>query len=201
MKQKVKDFFQAILSQKKYIVSIYILLALFASIHSLVSGTKTLNDRKYTKYNNYVIFKSSFYHLQEGKDLYVLYPDEQWDLYKYTPTFAALFSAIAVFPDWIGLNVWNLLNALLFVLAIYYLPIFSSYKKGLILAICMIELMTSMQNSQSNGLVAALIILTFGLLERKRYLLATLCIVLQPTSSYLGLWEWFYFCFIPKSGS
>jgi len=202
MKQKVKDFFQVILSQKKYIVALYILLALFASIQPLLSGTKTFEDdesrRQYIRYNNYIIFKSSFHHLNDGKDLYTPHPDDHWDLYKYTPTFAALFAPFAIFPDWVGLNLWNLLNALVFALAIYRLPIFSNTKKGLILIICMIELMTSMQNQQSNGLMAALIILTFGMLEKNRYLLATLCVVLSAYIKLFSVVGMVLFLFYPK---
>jgi hypothetical protein len=189
-----------VLSQKKYIVALYILLALFASIQPLLLVPKTYNnsEQQYTKYNNYIIFKSSFHHLSEGKDLYAFHPEKHWDLYKYPPTFAALFAPFASLPDWLGLNLWNLLNALLFVLAIYYLPVFNNTKKGLILIICMIELMTSIQNHQSNGLMAALIILTFGLLEKKRYLLATLCIVLSAYIKLFGVVGLVLFLFYPK---
>lgn len=185
-----------VLLQKKYIVAVYILLALFASIQPLL--LRGDGEKQYTKYNNYVIFKSSFHHLNEGKDLYALHPDEHGDLYKYTPTFAALFAPIAIFPDWIGLNLWNLLNALIFVLAIYQLPVFNNTKKGLILIICMIELMTSMQNHQSNGLMAALIILTFGLLEKNKYLLATLCVVLSVYIKLFGVLGMALFIFYPQ---
>ena len=199
MKQKVKDFFQAFLSQKKYIIALYILLALFASTQNLLLKTKTIEDgRTYTKYNNYIIFKSSFYHLTEGKDLYAEHPAEHWDLYKYTPTFAALMAPIAIFPDWAGLNLWNLLNALIFVLAIYHLPVLSNLKKGIILVICIIEMMTSLQNNQSNGLIAALIILSFGLLEKNKYLPATLCIILSAYIKLFGIIGMTLFIFYPK---
>jgi len=45
----------------------------------------------YSHYNNYIIFKQSFYHLIAQKDLYIHYPQEQYDLFKYPPTFALLF--------------------------------------------------------------------------------------------------------------
>lgn len=46
------------------------------------------------KYNNYVIFKMSFPHLVNNEDLYIVQPEEHWDLYKYTPTFAVLFRGL-----------------------------------------------------------------------------------------------------------
>ena len=185
----MKDRIKKIISNKRNIIIIYILFALVSSIQSLVSGTKTFHDEsiEYTKYNNYIIFKNSFHHLKNNQDLYILYPNEQWDLYKYTPTFSVFFGLIAIFPDWIGLNLWNLINALFLLFAIYYLPKLDLVKKGVILIIVLIELMTSMQNSQSNGLITGLLVLSFGLLENKKYLFATLCIVFSFYIKLFGI--------------
>jgi hypothetical protein len=187
--QKIKNFFNLIISKKKYIISIYAIFAIIASFQSFNSPHTTTNggEISQTKYNNYVIFKQSFHHLIDGKDLYVLYPAEHWDLFKYTPTFAMLFGAFAVFPDWLGLNLWNLLNALILVFAVYYLPKFDVKQKGIILAICLLEMLTSMQNEQSNGLMAGLIVFAFGLLENKRYVVATLCIAMSVYVKLFGV--------------
>ena len=138
------------------------LLALGASIQSLTSGMKTYNEGniEYNKYNNYTIFEKSFDHLKNNQDLYVLYPNEHWDLYKYTPTFSVFFGLFSIFPDWIGLNLWNLFNTLFLVVAIYYLPRLNNTEKGLILLILSIETMTSIQNTQSNALMAGLLVLS-----------------------------------------
>lgn len=114
-----------IIAQPRYIFSIFVLLALIASAQPLISAAlspASAQTEKMKKYNNYTIFKSSFYHLIDGKDLYVGHPQEHHDLYKYTPTFAAFFSLLAIMPDWLGLNLWVLSNALMLFAAIYYLP-------------------------------------------------------------------------------
>jgi hypothetical protein len=108
------------------------------------------------------------------------------------------FRIFAIFPDLIGLNLWNILNAFVFLLAVYYLPYLDKSQKGLVLLICLIELMTSMQNSQSNALLAGLIILAFGLLERQNYLLATLCIVFSIYIKIFGIVGLALFLFYPK---
>lgn len=196
MTDKLKPF----IAQKKYILLIFVIFALAASIQSLVSGTKTYGEGgpSYNRYNNYTIFEKSFYHLKNDQDLYILYPEEHWDLYKYTPTFAAVFGVIAIFPDWIGLNLWNLLNALVLCFAVYYLPKLDHYKKGLVLLIVLIELMTSMQNEQSNGLIAGLLIFTFGLLEHRKYALACLCIVFSAYIKLFGIVGFALFLFYPQ---
>jgi hypothetical protein len=127
-----------------------------------------------------------------------LYPEEHWDLYKYTPTFSVFFACFNILPDWLGLSLWNLLNALVLLFAIYYLPRLSLYQKGLILLIVLIELMTSMQNQQSNALIAGLIVLSFGLLERDKSFWATLCIVFSVFIKLFGLVGFALFLFYPK---
>jgi hypothetical protein len=161
------------------ILILFLVAAIFASLQSYFSGLKTFEDDGdlYTAYNNYIIFKQSFYHLLEGKDLYILHPAEHWDLYKYSPTFALLFGSLALLPDLMGLSLWNTLNAIVLLYSVYYLPNLTKRTKGLILVFVVIELLTSLQNEQSNGLIAGLLIFTFGFLERRNYWMASLCVV------------------------
>jgi hypothetical protein len=158
---------------------LFIAAAIFASLQSYFADLKTFVEggNLYTAYNNYVIFKQSFLHLLEGKDLYILHPAEQWDLYKYSPTFALFFGVLALLPDLVGLTLWNVLNAVVLLFAIYFLPHLSTRTKGLILIFMVIELITSLQNEQSNGLIAGLLIFAFGWLERGKYWIASFCVV------------------------
>ncbi|MBU0475820.1 MAG: DUF2029 domain-containing protein [Bacteroidetes bacterium] len=196
MANKVKST----ISNYKIIIIIFVLFALAASFQALLSGTRTYQKDgiEYNKYNNYTIFEKSFEHLKEGKDLYMLFPEEHWDLFKYSPTFAVFFGIFAVTPDWLGLNLWNLLNALLLVGSVYYLPKLNNYQKGLILILLSIELMTSLQNAQSNGLIAGLLVLAFALLEREKYSFATLLIVFSVFVKLFGIVGFVLFLFYPK---
>jgi len=168
------------LTNKKFILGLLIALALFASLQSFLRPPKTYVEGgiTYSCYNNYTIFKQSFYHLLQNQDLYVLYPAEHWDLYKYTPTFSLLFGALAVLPDAIGLSIWNLLNALVLAFAIYSLPKLTTRQKSLMLLACAIEAMTAMQNEQSNGLIAGLLIFSFVFCEKGKFIWAAACILL-----------------------
>lgn len=200
----MRDRIKKIVSNKKNLIILYMLFALVASIQSLVSETHTHTYPEggliveYNSYNNYTIFERSFYHLKENLDLYILYPEEHWDLYKYTPTFSAFFGLFAIFPDWIGLNLWNLLNALFLLFAVYYLPKFNNAEKGIILLIVVEELMGSMQSEQSNALIAGLLVLSFGLLENKKYLFAALCLVFSAYIKLFGIVGFALFLFYPK---
>lgn len=123
-----------------------------------------------------MLFRNSFFHLIQGKDLYIPYPEEQWDLFKYSPTFSLLFGLLAYLPDFIGLFIWNLVNTIPLLIAFRQLRGFSANNKVYALLFCLIELANSLQNSQSNGLMAALLILTFTSLENRRHFLAAFII-------------------------
>lgn len=164
----------------QWIFWLYVLIAVIASMQDLLHPLKVYfntDGRLYTEYNNYVIFKNSFFHLLQGKNIYQWFPGEQWDLYKYSPFFSLFFSLFAYFPDFIGLTLWSLLNSLIVFFAISKLPGFSKEKKSWILLYCFIEMLGSIQNTQSNGLMAGLMILAFVFLEESNYFLAAFCIV------------------------
>ncbi len=177
------------LSGRRVVIGLVVLLSLTASIQSLVSGTKTYHEggREYNRYNNYTMFEKSFHHLRNQQDLYQLYPEEYWDLYKYTPSFTAFFGLFAMFPDWLGLSLWNLFNAVILILAVYYLPYPDKKGKGIILLIVLIELMTAMQNEQSNPLITGLLVLAFGSLERKKYFPAAFFILFSAFIKPYGI--------------
>ena len=190
---------KTLITDKRIVIAIYILFALIASLQSLI-GKKTYEEggNEYNKYNNYAIFEKSFEHLKNHQDLYVLYPDEHWDLYKYTPSFSVFFGVFHVLPDWLGLSLWNLLNALVLLFAVFYMPKLDTQKQVLILFIVLIELLTSMQNQQSNGLLAGLLVLTFGLLERNKLFWAVACIVFSMYIKIFGIVGFALFLFYPN---
>ncbi len=196
MNSKIK----AIVSNKKIIILIYFLFALIASVQALLGGRSSFEKDgiEHNNYNNYDIFENSFYHLVEQKDLYILYPYEHWDLFKYSPSFAALFGVFSIFPDWIGLPLWTLLNSFVLLFAIYYLPKLNSYQQGLILLIILIELLTSLQNQQSNGLMAGLFVLSFGMVEKQKYFLASLFLVTTVFIKLFGVVGFALFLFYPQ---
>ena len=160
---------------------------------------ENLGKREYVeKYNNYNIFKQSFHHLIENKNIYIRYPAEYHDLYKYSPSFAMFMAPMAILPDILGLTLWNLLNVVLLFLAIKYLPIKQAKHKSYILWFCLIELLTSIQSEQSNGIIAGLIILSFVFMEKKNVLIASLFIVLTVYIKLFGVVAFALFLLYPN---
>ena len=135
----------------------------------------TLQHGVRTQNNNFRIFRSASRHLIAGADLYAASPAEHLDFYKYSPTFALLFSPFAYLPFPLAMLLWNALNAgALFVAIGLVLP-----RRAATVArvIVFLDMLGSLQNAQSNALVAALIVLTFAAYERRHTALGSLAAV------------------------
>jgi glycosyl transferase family 87 len=126
-------------------------------------------------HNNFLIFRAATRHLFAGADLYAAYPGVHDDFYKYSPTFALLFLPFAYLPLSIAMLAWNALNAgTLFVALGMVLP---RRAATVARAIVFLDMLGSLQNVQSNALVAALIIWTFAAYERRHTALGSLAAV------------------------
>ena len=148
------------------------LLALYATSAVLVAIQKGV----LTQSNNFAVFRWAAINLLAGTDLYAAHPGQHVDFYKYSPTFALLFLPFARPPFALALLAWNLLNALLLYYALVRLL---PGRPGVIaLALVYLELLLSMQYTQSNALVAASMILAFLAFERGRQLGAAVWIAL-----------------------
>ncbi len=212
MLQKIR----AILLKPGTLLVVFVVAAIIASVQGILLGTHEFHlpkvfpadimnkpeymnqfiGRQLTEYNNYVIFKYSYFHLIHGSDLYGLYPAEHWDFYKYSPTFALFMGSLAYLPDVIGLSIWNVLNAITVFFAIRMLP-FSVRKQCLILWFIALELLTCLQNNQSNGLMCGLIIAAYGCMEQRKTVLATLWLVLAMYIKVYGAIGFCLFLFYP----
>src|SRR5580693_4742178 len=180
----------------------YVGISVIAAAQGLLAGPKVYvpGGRAYIDYNNFRIFKFSFYHLIQGKDIYQLFPDDHWDLYKYSPGFALCFGLLSWMPDVLGLLLWNLINSLCLFAGVRLLPGVDDRKKSWILLFCLLEMLLSIQNTQSNGLMAGLIVLGFALAERRNYFLSTLCIVFSFYIKIYGALAFLFYLFYPGKG-
>ncbi|QJW88579.1 DUF2029 domain-containing protein [Spirosoma taeanense] len=158
---------QSIFSNYRFVFGVYALATLFASIKLTILFSS----------NNYSIFYYSLYHLIEGKSLYALYPAQYSDHYHYAPTFAALFAPIFALPYSVGLFLWQFLFAGVWVYAVYRMPL-TRQQKVFAYWFGLQELFTSLVNSQTNPLIAAIPLFAFLSFEKKQPLWAAFFIVL-----------------------
>ena len=140
-----------------------IAIAVSLLIATAITAQQTLG---HARSNNFAIFRASFWHLLRGQDLYAAYPAEHLDLFKYSPTCALLFAPFAVVPYGVGLLLWNVLNAIALSGAIAMLLPGRAALAALL--IVLLEALGALQNTQSNALVAGLMILSLVAVERDR---------------------------------
>ncbi len=148
------------------------LLALYVLTIVIVAIGKAYGQRGPD--NNFVIFRWSFLNLASGADMYAAQPQHHADLYKYSPSFAVLFAPFALIPFALSLALWDALNALLLFFAVD--KVLPSRQAAIALALIYLEMLRSMQRSQSNSLVTALVILAFLAFERRQQLGAAFAI-------------------------
>lgn len=144
------------------------LAALWVAAVIVVSAQATAQHN-----NNFEIFRASWDNLLAGRDLYA--PSARHhDFFKYAPTFALLFAPLAVLPFWLGVLLWNSLNAG----ALYWgLGRALTPEQAFVArAIVFVDTVGAMQNVQSNALVAGLMIVAFVELDRRGELRAVLAV-------------------------
>jgi hypothetical protein len=188
IKKITEQFFQRVES-KRIVGLLYVAAIVFISLRnlSLPWGDLFADGGFYSHYNNYIIFKQSFFHLIASQDLYIHYPQEQYDLFKYPPTFALLFAPFSMVPDFLGYSVWTALNLLFPVFAIYKLQGVSSRVKAAMSALLLLEGFTSALNSQSNGLMLGLLLFAFVAMQNGRISQAVLFIWLTAFIKLFGI--------------
>jgi hypothetical protein len=179
------------------LVSLYALLALVASLQSIISTHYSPKPGWPTNYNNYVIFKSSFDNLIANNNLYLAYPEIYFDLFKYSPSFPVFMLPFSFLPDWLGLTLWNLFNALVLVFALLKSPVIPTEYRAAAIWLLTIETLTSLQNSQSNALIAGLILWAFYLIDKQNFSVATLLLMIGVFIKPFCLIGFLLFLFYP----
>ncbi len=216
------DSVKAIIFKPGLLLGLFIFAGIFVSVQLYMLGlhqytfpkdpfpADIMNQPKYmdlfygkslTEFNNYLIFKNSWFHLHDTAanynetgllGLYGIHPDEHWDFYKYSPTFAFFMGAFAYLPNLLGLTIWNILNAVAVYFAVRMLP-FANKVQCLLLWFIGNEMLTSLSNTQSNGLMCGLMVAAYGCMQHRKIALATLWIVV---ATYIKPYGAIGFCMI-----
>jgi hypothetical protein len=158
---------ESIFQRKKLVLVLFIIAALFVSI-------------KYTFFaeiNNYTIFYYSLRHLIDGKNLYAAYPQEYFDYFLYSPTFGAIFSPILILPYKLGLFIWPFLFNGIWVLGVNKMP-WNDKQKMFAWWFGIQELLTAIDNIQTNPLIAAIPLFAFIAMEKGKPFWAAFFIIL-----------------------
>jgi hypothetical protein len=178
--QTIKKFFNLpFFTKKKYIISIWFIIAIGSSIKQYLT-------RNPDNYNNYSIYKNVFFHTIHKLPLYTTYTNEYFDHNHYGPIFSIIIAPFAIFPDWLGMTLWSAFNAAVILYAINKLPL--KYEQiNLILWIGAHEFLTSILSFQFNTIMTAIIILSYVLIKDKKDFWAAMLIMLGTFVKLYGI--------------
>ncbi len=155
--------FKEITFFKKYktnpIVIGWFLLTLLTIISEIARGAKANN--------NYQVFENVFYNTIHQLNLYYPYPEVHFDTNHYGIIFSVLIAPFALLPFWAGCLLWSMANAWFLFYVINRLDL-DKKKKLIILAIGLIELLTTTHNNQFNPMLTAFIIYPFILVNEEK---------------------------------
>lgn len=127
--------------------------------------------------NNYLVFREAYYHARAQLNLYSGYPKEYYDLYYYGPLFSLFVIPFALPSESVGLFLWEVMNALVILMSVNMLPL-NDKRKMLLLLFCAIEFANSVFYMQFNPAIAAMIIISFMLVEKGKEQWATFFIIM-----------------------
>jgi hypothetical protein len=151
-----------ILIQKK---AIYIIF--FVGINALNIQSVIIH-----RLNVFNIFRQGFFHLAAHKDLYAFYPAEYFDSYLYSPSFGVLFAPFSLLPYYVSYFLWNNINMLIIPFLIFKMKGISPKQAAAICYIALIEMLTCLQGTQTNVMIAALMLIAFMAFEKRSNWLA-----------------------------
>jgi len=163
------------LLKKQLVITVYILLA-------IIAGTK---QYLHYSYNNYLIFKYTFWHSVHLQNLYSNYA-EHLDSNHYGPVFAFFIAPFALLPDGIGMVLWNICNVAVLLFGIFSLPI-PLNKKVIIAWLCAHEALTALFSFQFNIALTGIILLSFSYLIKKEEVKSAFFIALGTLIKLYGI--------------
>jgi hypothetical protein len=127
--------------------------------------------------NNYAIYKGVFFHLLQQVNLYSLYPLQHEDANHYGPLFGLIIMPFTYLPDALGVVLWVSFQASVLYKALTLLPIKPAYQ-WILLAICIVDLMTASASVQVNPSVIGMIILSWYFVKKDQVIWATLFVMI-----------------------
>jgi hypothetical protein len=137
-------------------------------------------------YNNYLIYKFTFFNVIHQRNLYLPQPEHFFDVNHYGPLFALFIAPFVWLPDQLAVVLWIVFNAWVLYQAINHLPLANQHKI-IVLFLCAHELMTASFSDQFNPCMAAIILGSFILIREKKDFWAACLIILGTFIKLYGI--------------
>ena len=176
---------------------IFIVIAALVSMQAYTLYKVDIGHINTNHINTFIIYRVSYFHLIHNMDIYQAFTDEFQDRFVYSPTFAMMMAPFAYLPYGMAIPLWIGFNTFIIWYAVKYLPGTGIKKKFLIFGIIFFELITSLQNMQTNTFIVGFMILGFCFMEKKKPFWAALFIMLAAYVKVFGLVAALIFLFYP----
>ncbi|MFD1631228.1 glycosyltransferase family 87 protein [Pseudopedobacter beijingensis] len=181
---KLKGFFL----NKKTLIITYILLAVITALKQYAKGS----------FNNYLIFKHTYWHSVNFQNLYISYP-EYMDTNHYGPIFSIIITPFALLPDGAGTILWNIANVSILLWGILSLPM-KLNNRIIIGWICAHEALTALFSFQFNIALTGLLLLSFSYIYKQKEFRSALAIMIGTFVKLYGIVGLSFFFFIKNKG-
>jgi hypothetical protein len=168
------------------------ILALWVLMCLILAITKSYNSD-----GNYRIFIGVWYHTIEQLPLFDHYPLEYDDMNHYGPFFALVIGPFAWMQRYVGMFFWMLFLCLFLYLAVRKSD-FTKYQQLFVFWFCSHELLNALFLQQYNVAIAAGVLLTFTMIERKQDFWAAFFIMLGTMIKLYGIVGLAFFFFSKK---
>lgn len=138
-------------------------------------------------FNNFLIYKFTFWHALEQKNLYAAYPQDHFDVNHYGPIFSLIMAPFAVVPSlWVGVFLWHLALGLFLWWAIRQGTL-TTEQKVVVIWLTAHEMLNALGMSQFNVATAAMILLSYSAIHRGKDMWAAFWIVLGTLVKMYGI--------------
>lgn len=137
-------------------------------------------------YNNYLIYKYTFFNLIHQHNLYLPQPAHFFDVNHYGPIFGLFIAPFALLPDQFAVILWVMFNAYILYKAINHLPL-ANQDKIIVLLLCAHELMTASFSVQFNPIMTAIILMSFIFIRKEENFWAACLIILGTFIKLYGI--------------
>ncbi|SFH78119.1 glycosyltransferase family 87 protein [Halpernia frigidisoli] len=165
----LKEKFLKFISNPKIIFGIYLVVSLISAVAKYFRGP--------IAYNNYLLFKNVFLSSLRSENIFQQHQDLFFDSNHYGVFFGVLIAPFALLPDWLGMPLWNVANAFVFVFALSKLPI-SNIKKSFVAWLCLQEFITAALSVQFNIALTGLLVLSMVYIYEKKETKSALAILI-----------------------
>jgi alpha-1,2-mannosyltransferase len=163
-------------------LDLWIALAVAVSIKAMVQGAD---------HSVYPVFAWGSRHWWADLPLHAFYPALQIDIYRYSPTFAIMFTPFAILPDWLGASLWGILSVVTMVCSLHMMArellpgSWPLRREAGFLALTALGSMSGIWSSQSTSLLLAMVILAAFAVKRQRWWTVSILLALPV---FIKIW-------------